>query len=103
KPVTDRLSAWIATRSRDRLTRSWTGAAPRRRRRWGTWALKFSGGRMSLLKLPKYVEMPGHVSPVTGCKPGDIAPLVILTNFREHVERCGALLDTVSYRSEAGG
>jgi uridine phosphorylase len=57
---------------------------------------------MSLLKLPKYVEMPGHVSPVTGCKPGDIAPLVILTNFREHVERCGALLDTVSYRSEAG-
>jgi len=57
---------------------------------------------MSLLKLPKYVEMPGHVSPVTGCKPGDIAPLVILTNFREHVERCAALLDTVSYRSEAG-
>jgi hypothetical protein len=33
---------------------------------------------MSLLKLPKYVEMPGHVSPVTGCKPGDIAPLVVL-------------------------
>jgi len=57
---------------------------------------------MSLLKLPKYVEMPGHVSPVTGCRPGDIAPLVILTNFREHVERCGALLDSVTHRNEAG-
>jgi uridine phosphorylase len=57
---------------------------------------------MSLLKLPKYVEMPGHVAPVTGCHPGDVAPLVILTNFREHVERCGALLDAVTYSSDAG-
>jgi uridine phosphorylase len=57
---------------------------------------------MSLLKLPKYVEMPGHIAPVTGCRPGDIAPLVILTNFREHVERCGGLLDAVTYSSDAG-
>ena len=57
---------------------------------------------MGLLKLPRYVEMPGHVGPVTGCKPGDVAPLVILTNFRDHVERCGALLDRVDYRSDAG-
>jgi uridine phosphorylase len=57
---------------------------------------------MGLLKLPKYVEMPGHVGPVTGCKPGDVAPLVILTNFRDHVERCAALLDSVDYRSDAG-
>lgn len=57
---------------------------------------------MSLLKLPKYVEMPGHVAPVTGCRPGDIAPLVVLTNFREHVERCRSLLDSVAYASDAG-
>jgi uridine phosphorylase len=57
---------------------------------------------MGLLKLPKYVEMPGNVAPVTGCKPGDVAPLVILTNFRDHVERCGALLECIDYRSEAG-
>jgi uridine phosphorylase len=57
---------------------------------------------MPLLKLPKYVEMPGHVAPVTGCRPGDVAPLVILTNFREHVDRCGALFDAVTHSSDAG-
>ncbi len=57
---------------------------------------------MGLLKLPRYVEMPGRVSPVTGCRPGDIAPLVILTNHREHVARAAPLLDTVGFRSEGG-
>src|SRR4249920_3234888 len=57
---------------------------------------------MTLLKLPKYVEMPGRVAPVTGCRPGDVAPLVILTNFREHVERCGSLFDAVTWSTDAG-
>jgi len=55
-----------------------------------------------LLKLPKYVEMQGGVSPVTGCKAGDIAPLVVLTNFRAHVHRAEAMLTNVSHRSDAG-
>ena len=46
---------------------------------------------MGLLKLPKYVELPGGVAPVTGCKAGDVAPLVILTNFRDHVRRSEAV------------
>src|SRR4249919_713988 len=57
---------------------------------------------MTLLKLPKYVEMPGRVAPVTGCRPGDVAPLVILTNFREHVERCRSLFDAVTWSTDAG-
>lgn len=57
---------------------------------------------MSLLKVPKYVEMPGHVSPVTGCKPGDIAPFVILTNFREHVRKSEPLLDKLIYKNDTG-
>ena len=57
---------------------------------------------MGLLKLPKYVELPGGVAPVIGCKPGDIAPLVILTNFRDHVRRSEALLDEVTFKTDAG-
>ena len=57
---------------------------------------------MSLLKLPKYVQMPGNVSPITGCKPGDVAPLVVLTNYRDHVRRGEALLADVTHRIDAG-
>ena len=57
---------------------------------------------MGLLKLPKYVELPGGVAPVIGCKPGDIAPLVILTNFRDHVRRSEALFDEVTFKTDAG-
>ncbi|MCB1500025.1 MAG: nucleoside phosphorylase [Bauldia sp.] len=57
---------------------------------------------MTLLKLPKYVELPGGVAPVIGCKAGDIAPLVILTNFRDHVHRSEALLDEVTFKTDAG-
>jgi uridine phosphorylase len=57
---------------------------------------------VGLLKLPKYVELPGRVAPVTGCKKGDIAPLVVLTNFRDHVRRSEAVLDKVSFKTEAG-
>jgi uridine phosphorylase len=48
------------------------------------------------------VELPGGVTPVIGCKQGDIAPLVILTNFREHVHRCEAVLDEVTFKTDAG-
>ncbi|MCB1495186.1 MAG: nucleoside phosphorylase [Bauldia sp.] len=58
---------------------------------------------MALLKLPKYVELPGGVAPVIGCKAGDVAPLVILTNFRDHVRRCEALLDEVTFRTYDAG
>lgn len=57
---------------------------------------------MGLLKLPKYVEQPGGIAPVTGCKKGDIAPLVILTNFREHVHRSEKVLDAVTFKTDAG-
>jgi uridine phosphorylase len=57
---------------------------------------------VSLLKLPRYVQMPGNVSPITGCKPGDVAPLVVLTNLRDHVRRSEALLDEVTHRVDAG-
>ena len=57
---------------------------------------------VGLLKLPKYVELPGGVAPVTGCRRGEIAPLVILTNFRDHVRRGEAVLDSVAFRSDAG-
>lgn len=55
-----------------------------------------------LLKLPRYVEMQGGVSPVSGCKAGDIAPLVVLTNFRDHVHRAETLLADVRHKSDAG-
>jgi uridine phosphorylase len=54
------------------------------------------------LKLPKYVELPGGVSPIIGCKAGDIAPLVVLTNLRDHVRRSEAVLDDITHRSDAG-
>lgn len=57
---------------------------------------------MGLLKLPKYVELPGGVAPIIGCKRGDIAPLVILTNFRDHVHRAEKVLDEVSFKTDAG-
>jgi uridine phosphorylase len=57
---------------------------------------------VGLLKLPRYVEQPGGVAPVIGCKKGDIAPLVILTNFREHVHRSEKVLDEVTFRTDAG-
>jgi uridine phosphorylase len=57
---------------------------------------------VSLLKLPRYVEMPGKVSPVTGCKPGDVAPLVILTNMRDHVRRSESILKSVTHKIDAG-
>jgi uridine phosphorylase len=57
---------------------------------------------MSLLKLPKYVEMPGNVGPIVGCKKGDIAPLVVLTNFRSHVIRAEAVLENITCRLDAG-
>jgi uridine phosphorylase len=58
---------------------------------------------LALLKLPKYVELPGGVAPVTGCRAGDVAPLVILTNFRDHVRRSEALLDEVTFKIEDAG
>jgi len=54
------------------------------------------------LKLPKYVEMPGGVAPVTGCSVGEIAPLVVLANFNSHVLRAEPLLDNVTVKKEAG-
>lgn len=57
---------------------------------------------MGLLKLPKYVQEPGGVAPIIGCRQGDIAPLVILTNFRDHVHRSEAVLDEVTFRTDAG-
>lgn len=57
---------------------------------------------MGLLKLPKYVELPGGVAPIIGCKKGEIAPLVILTNFRDHVHRSEAVLDDVTFRTDGG-
>jgi len=57
---------------------------------------------MPLLKLPKYLEMPGHVGPVTGLGPGDVAEFVILTNFREHVLKTRPLFDAVSHEVSAG-
>lgn len=57
---------------------------------------------MGVLKLPKYVELPGGVAPVTGCRKGDIAPLVVLTNFRDHVYRSKAVLDQITLKKDAG-
>jgi uridine phosphorylase len=58
---------------------------------------------MPLLKLPKYVEMPGHVAPVSGLGPGEVAEFVILTNFHDHVRKAAPLLDSVELeRSMAG-
>jgi len=57
---------------------------------------------MPLLKLPRYVEMPGHVAPVTGLAPGDVAEYVILTNFRDHVLQSEALFESVSHRLSGG-
>ncbi|MCP4307200.1 MAG: nucleoside phosphorylase, partial [Hyphomicrobiales bacterium] len=57
---------------------------------------------MGLLKLPKYVEQAGGVAPIIGCKAGDIAPLVVLTNFRDHVVRAESVLDTVTFKTDAG-
>jgi len=57
---------------------------------------------MPLLKLPRYVELPGHVGPVTGLGPGDVAEYVILTNFREHVLRSEALFESVGHRVSGG-
>ena len=51
---------------------------------------------MALLKLPRYVEMPGHVGPITGLGPGQVERFVVLTNFREHVRRSRSLLDAVT-------
>jgi uridine phosphorylase len=58
---------------------------------------------VALLKLPKYVEMAGGVAPVIGCKKGDIAPLVILTNFREHVRRSASVLENITFRTDDAG
>ncbi|MFN8621444.1 MAG: nucleoside phosphorylase [Chloroflexota bacterium] len=58
---------------------------------------------MGLLKLPKYVEMPGHVAPVSGLAPGQVQPYVVLTNFREHVRRAAELLDEVTVRLDDAG
>jgi uridine phosphorylase len=58
---------------------------------------------VSLLKLPKYVELPGGIAPVIGCRAGDIAPLVVLTNHRSHVRRAEAVLDDVAFRNHDGG
>lgn len=55
-----------------------------------------------LLKLPKYVEMRGGLGPVTGLKSGDVAPLVVLTNFRAHVHRAQPMLANISHISDAG-
>lgn len=54
------------------------------------------------LKLPKYVEMEGGVTPVVGCKAGDIASLVVLTNFNSHVLRAEAVLEDVTLKQTAG-
>jgi uridine phosphorylase len=58
---------------------------------------------LGLLKLPKYVQLPGGISPVTGCKAGDIAPLVVLTNHHSHVRRAEAVLDEVAFRNYDSG
>lgn len=58
---------------------------------------------MGLLKLPKYLEMPGGFGPITGCKKGDIAPLVVLTNMRSHVARAEQVLDSVTFRAPDAG
>lgn len=57
---------------------------------------------MALLKLPKYVEMPGHVGPITGLGPGQVERFVVLTNFRDHVRRSAALLDSVTVEVDGG-
>jgi uridine phosphorylase len=54
------------------------------------------------LKLPKYVEMAGGVTPIIGCRAGDIAPLVVLTNFNSHVLRAEPVLDNVTVKIDAG-
>lgn len=56
---------------------------------------------LGLLKLPKYVELPGGVAPVTECKAGDIAPLVILANMRDHVVRSEAFLGDITFRHDS--
>ncbi len=56
---------------------------------------------MGVLKLPKYVEMAGGVAPVTECKAGEIAPLVILANMRDHVVRAEAFLEDITVRNDS--
>lgn len=56
---------------------------------------------MGVLKLPKYVEMPGGVTPVIECKAGEIAPLVILANMRDHVVRAEAFLEDITVRNDS--
>jgi hypothetical protein len=48
---------------------------------------------------PEIRELPGRWS---SAETGDIAPLVILTNFRDHVSRSEALLDEVTFKTDAG-
>jgi len=57
---------------------------------------------VALLKLPKYVELPGGIAPVTGCKAGEVAPLVVLANHRSHVARAETVLDSVTLRKDSG-
>lgn len=57
---------------------------------------------MKKLKLSKYLQMPGNTFPVTGCKKGDIAPYVILTNIREHVKKGSELLSRVDFVKDGG-
>jgi uridine phosphorylase len=47
---------------------------------------------MGVLKLPKYLELPGGIQPSIRCKKGDIAEYVLLTNTTEMAGRCAAHL-----------
>ncbi len=55
---------------------------------------------MSLLKLPKYLELPKGIQPVTRCKRGEVAPFIILTNTPKMAEKGSKYLDEVKNRIE---
>lgn len=55
---------------------------------------------MGILKLPKYMELPGGVQPITRCRRGDVAEFVIVTNFKEQVERASQFLDQIASKVE---
>ena len=58
--------------------------------------------RMKKLKLSKYLQMQDNVFPVTGCKHGEIAQYVILTNLREHVIKGSELLTQIDFIKDGG-
>jgi len=53
---------------------------------------------MGILKLPKYLELPGGIQPVTRCKRDDISPFIILTNTPEMAEKGSKYLEKVYKR-----